>query len=77
MATLLSFTRFLSTFKLDEATIVNQTEYGPGHKLVLRKAPKGNESKAYKLVKGAMGKDIELAAPNDEAEELRVGGKYR
>jgi len=66
MATLLPFTRFLSTFKLDEATIVNQTEYGPGHKLVLRKT-------ANKLVKGSMGKDIELAAPNDEAEELKVG----
>jgi hypothetical protein len=66
MATLLSFKQFDSVLSLNEASIVNQSDYGPGHKLELRKT-------ANKTIAGAMGKDIEIAAPNADAEELKVG----
>lgn len=66
MATLLSFKQFKSVLSLSEASIVNQTNYGPGHKLELRKS-------ANKTIADAMGKDIEIAAANPDAEELKVG----
>jgi len=64
MATIVSFKDFKTV--LDEATIVNQSDYGPGHKLELRKT-------ANKVISGAMGKNIELSAPVEDAEELKVG----
>lgn len=66
MATILSFKQFDSVLKLNEATIVNQSDYGPGHKLELRKT-------ANKTIAAAMGKDIEIAAETADAEEVKVG----
>jgi hypothetical protein len=59
----------MKSFKnyIREATIVNQSNYGPGHKLVLRK-------KANKKIQDIMaGTEIEIATPNSGAEELKIG----
>ena len=64
MATLIPFTKYRDL--LNEATITNQTDYGPGHRLVLRKT-------ANKTIAAAMGKDIEISSPVEDAEILQVG----
>ena len=66
MAPLVPFKEHRELELLYEATITNQTDYGPGHKLVLRKT-------ANKVISAAMGKDIELSAPVEDPEILQVG----
>jgi hypothetical protein len=64
MVTLVAFTKYSELLR--EATITNQTDYGPGHKLVLRKT-------ANKVIAAAMGKDIEISSPVEDAEILQIG----
>jgi hypothetical protein len=62
-----SFTHFVAEdYILDEATIVNQTNYGAGHKLVVR-------ATANKLIKNHFSKEVELANPRGNVEELQIG----
>lgn len=69
MASLLSFNQFKEVTDgndLKEASIVNQTTYGPGHQLELRKT-------ANKTIAAIMGKNIEIATEDPDAEEIKVG----
>jgi len=69
MASLLSFNQFrevTDSQDLEEASIVNQSNYGPGHKLELRKT-------ANKVIAAVMGKEIEISSEDSDAEEIKVG----
>lgn len=69
MASLLSFNQFkevTDSQDLEEASIVNQSNYGPGHNLTLSKNPN-------KTIASIMGKNIEIATEDPDAEEIRVG----
>lgn len=54
---------------LSEATIVNQTKYGAGHKIELSKRATGD------WVKDLEGKDLELADATPDAEEIGSGSE--
>lgn len=51
----------------NEASIVNQNKYGPGHKLVVRKS-------ANRIVSGLFKNEVEISSPTNDAEEVKISG---